>query len=143
MFPSPASALPGILIALGISPLPPGTPILSFTDPIGTFDGWPRIYVEPDPPEFRLFTGSGPLSNGNLSGLTLIPSELAQALHFSLLTKAKRDTVRNECLAFILTQLVNGLPPHTTLVSSRIRWWHSLRLLTTFRTGFRNTPGQD
>lgn len=110
MFPSPASALPGLLTALGISPLPPGTHILSFTDPIGTFDGWPRIYVEPDPPETRLFTGSGLLPNGNLSGLTLVPSELAHALHFSLLTKAKRDTVRNDYLAFILTQLVNNLP---------------------------------
>ncbi|HET9372875.1 MAG TPA: hypothetical protein VFO19_21590 [Vicinamibacterales bacterium] len=107
MFPSPVNVMSGLLSAFGItSPLPR---IMSITDPIGTGD-WPRVYVETDPPEFRLFAGSGAMANGNRLGLTLVPSELAHALHFSLLTRAQRATIRNDYLGFILTQLANGLP---------------------------------
>ena len=151
LFPSPASAIPGLLTALGISPLPPGTRVLSFTDPVGTPDGWPRIHVEPDPPETRLFTGGAPLPNGNLSGLTLVPSELAHALHFSLLTKSKRDTVRNDYLAFLFTQLVNGLPlthnigvltnPMVAFIEAFDHFSHRLsEHVRASRTTFPNTP---
>ena len=110
LFPSPASALPGIATALGITLPPTMSRVLSFTDPVGTADGWPRINVEPDPPESRLFTGGAVFANGNRSGLQLIPSELPHSLHFSLLTKSKRDQVRTDYLGFMIGQLINGLP---------------------------------
>jgi hypothetical protein len=39
----------------------------------------------------------------------LIPSEFAHALHFSLLSEAKCETVRNDYLGFIFGQLANRL----------------------------------
>jgi len=108
IFPGLPQAAITLANSLGI-PLPPGTRILSYTDPVGTFDGWPRILVEPDPPETRLFTGSGFFGNGNTSGLTLVPSEMAHALHFSIMSKSKRDSIRANYLGFLLTQAANGL----------------------------------
>jgi hypothetical protein len=107
IFPGPVQALSDIATALGL-PVPPGG-ILSYTDPVGTFDGWPRILVQPDPPEDRLFTGSGSFPNGNVRGLMLVPSEMAHALHFSLLTHAQRDSIRGNYLGFLISQAVNGL----------------------------------
>ena len=108
IFPGPIQALSGIATALGL-PVPPNG-ILSYTDPVGTVDNWPRILVQPDPPETRLFTGSGALPNGNRSGITLVASEMAHALHFSLLTRAQRDSIRTNYLGFLIMQAINGLP---------------------------------
>jgi hypothetical protein len=107
IFPGPVQALSDIAAALGL-PVPPDG-ILSYVDPVGTFDGWPRILVQPDPPENRLFTGSGNFPNGNVSGITLIAAEMAHALHFSLLTRAQRDSIRSGFLGFLILQAVNGL----------------------------------
>ena len=108
IFPGPIQALSGVATALGL-PVPPSG-ILSYTDPVGTFDNWPRILVQPDPPESRLFTGSGNLPNGNRAGITLVASEMAHALHFSLLSKTQRDSIRRNYLGFLITQAANGLP---------------------------------
>jgi hypothetical protein len=108
IFPGPIQGLSGIATALGL-PIPPGG-ILSYTDPVGTFDNWPRILVQPDPPEFRLFTGAGALPNGNRASILLVASEMAHALHFSLLTRAQRDSIRANYLGFLITQAANGLP---------------------------------
>lgn len=108
IFPGPIQqSLSGVATALGL-PVPPGG-ILSYTDPVGTFDNWPRILVQTDPPESRLFTGSGNLPNGNRAGITLVPSEMAHALHFSLLSKSQRDSIRTNYLGFLITQAANGL----------------------------------
>lgn len=109
VFPSPASALPGLAATLGVALPATMTRVLSFTDPVGTGAGWPRIFVEPDPPEVRLFAGTGTFNNGTRMGLVLIPSEMAHALHFSLLSKPERERVRTDYVGFILGQLINGL----------------------------------
>jgi len=109
IFPGPIQALKGVATALGI-PTAPGGRIFSYTDAVGTFDNWPRILVEPDPPESRLFTGFGPLPNGNRSGIQLVAAEMAHALHFSLLTLAQRQAIRANYLGFLITQAANGLP---------------------------------
>jgi hypothetical protein len=107
IFPGPVQALSDIATALGL-PVPPGG-ILSYTDPVGTFDGWPRILIQPDPPETRLFTGDGQFSNGNRSGITLVAAEMAHALHFSRLTRTQRDSIRASYIGFLISQAVNGL----------------------------------
>jgi len=109
IFPGPVQALSGIAAALGL-PVPAGG-ILSYTDPVGTFDNWPRILVQSEtPPETRLFTGNGLLPNGNVGGISLIASEMAHALHFSLLTRAQRDAIRSSFLGFLISQAANALP---------------------------------
>ena len=108
IYPGPIQALSDIANALGL-PVPTNG-ILSYTDPLGTFDRFPRILVQPDPPENRLFTGNGTLANGNISGITLVAAEMAHALHFSLLTNDQRTSIRSQYLGFLITQAANGLP---------------------------------
>lgn len=114
VYPAPtsvtAAALTGLASLLGVS-LPPGVGrILSFVDPAGS-GGWPRIYIEPDPPECRLFGGGGTYPNGNRRGLELVPAEIAHALHFSLLTQTRRNQVRRDYLTWLVSQIANGLAP--------------------------------
>jgi hypothetical protein len=109
LFPSPASALVNLAIEMGVDLPENMRRVFSFTDPTGTIDGWPRINLEADPPENRLFRGGGAFPNGNRRDLTVIPAELAHALHFSLLTPATRTRIRNDYLKFIFEQLANGL----------------------------------
>ena len=71
---------------------------LSFVEPAGLETDYPLIHFRNDDP--RLFGDGVPA--------TLIPAEMAHALHFSLLSASRRALIQNDYVSFIITDFLNG-----------------------------------
>ena len=76
---------------------------LAFSEPKSLSTGFPLIHIKTNAEDQRLFGTGGELP-------TLIPSELAHALHFSQFTPAGRDRITADFVTFILSNMAGGGP---------------------------------
>jgi hypothetical protein len=73
---------------------------LAFVEPKGLTTGFPVVHMKAHGADQRLFGGNGRYP-------TLVPGELAHALHFSLLTEAQRDQLAAAYVRFIVADWTN------------------------------------
>lgn len=76
-------------------------PSLSFTEPASAATGFPLLQIRSRASDGRL-RGDGGMHP------TLIPSEFAHGLHFSLFSQAVRNSLETDYLGFITTDIANG-----------------------------------
>ncbi len=81
------------------SQFPLGT--LALCEPKSLSTGFPLVHIRSRTSDGRLFGEAG-------DAPTLIPSELAHALHFSLFSTAARGTIQNDYVGWIATDIANG-----------------------------------
>jgi len=74
---------------------------LAFVEPKRALDNFPLMHLKDRGSDGRLFGEAG-------QAPTLIPHELAHALHFSFLTEAKRGTAQDKYLQFLATDVLAG-----------------------------------
>lgn len=77
---------------------------LAFNEPKSLSTGFPLIHIpnrNANPDDGRLFGERG-------SAPTLIPSELAHALHFSRFSENDRQTIQNDYIGWFATDIANG-----------------------------------
>jgi len=74
---------------------------LAFSEPKSQSTGYPLVHIRDRTSDGRLFGEAG-------RAPTLIPSELAHALHFSLFSTAARGGIQNDYIGWIATDIANG-----------------------------------
>ena len=74
---------------------------LAFVEPKRALDNFPLMHIKDRTSDGRLFGEAG-------QAPTLIPHELAHALHFSFLTQARRGTAQDKYLQFLATDVAAG-----------------------------------
>jgi hypothetical protein len=77
---------------------------LAWVEPKRLGDNFPLMHIKRRDIDSRLFGGGG-------AAPTLIPHELAHALHFSMLTAAQRGRAQDEYADFILSSPLSGVGP--------------------------------
>ena len=77
-----------------------GAQPLAFVEPKGLTTGFPVVHLKEHASDRRLFGGQGRYA-------TLVPGELAHALHFSLLSEAQRDQLTRDYVRFIVVDWAN------------------------------------
>jgi hypothetical protein len=130
--------------------------ILAFVEPVSVGTGFPLIHIKHkafDPPgsngiDRRLFGApdpvpdpSNPIPADIRVDATLIPHELAHALHFALMSEITRRSVETQYIAWITGRIAAGLPPfHNTAIATTpfVAWIESLGIFSERFFFFRN-----
>jgi hypothetical protein len=125
---------------------------LAFVEPVSLGTGFPLIHIKHKSNDLRLFGAPDPVPDpahpipaGTTTDPTLIPHELAHALHFSLMPATTRASVEAQYLQWITSRIASGLPPfhNTTLATTPfVAWIESLGIFSErfFFFSLRRTP---
>jgi hypothetical protein len=76
---------------------------LAIVEPKSLATGFPLVH-------FRARASDGRLLGENGQRPTLVPRELAHALHWSLFSETSRETIQNDYIGWIVTDIANGGP---------------------------------